>query len=853
MTADRRQYTRLSMSLRRLTVFFPDTSLDDLAASLEDREVDSLLTAWTAAWHPALLAGCEAIPERARLSAGPAAGTVVAILPAAWGDVFAGPPDGGASPEIIRGLESADAITMAAYRRLADMESEQPTAVESLPGAGHAGDFQALGLAVLLADLMARRMRSEADLVGTGFAAAVRAAARGAVAGDDQQVRERLREAFACLEATRARYYPVESWAIDAVLLGPTVGGAAASRDLDGPVPLAVVATGDVLRHLATVEPALIATLRQAVADGRIEPCGGRADDEPLDRLSLESIRDSFSRGRAAWREFVGREPVCQAAIAGGSSAVLPQILAGFGSPSALFSLCDGSPLPDPGSGRILWEGPGGSGVEAAARIPLHAGSSRSVLAIPDALGDAMDHDHVAVIQFASYAGSASPWHRLVRRIGHWSTLLGSFVTPSGFMAETAGSSTTVRFEPDAFPAAVSTARKDQAAVIAATRAEASRLAEAAESCRGFLPTAGQPRGTRPSGRGSRPGLLARWLGSRERDSMPLDNGLVRVELHPRTGGLLSLRRPEDRGNRVSQQLSLRTTSPPRPGSHETADERAVFTRMEADAIEREGDAVSGRLVSRGRLAAETGNAEGEFVQRVSLVPGLPLAVIEWEVRLERPLTGPLFEEHLCCRFAWHENEAVELRRSLHLQAVSTERTRFPAAHFIEIAAEGPRQPEDPVVLLTGGLPWHHRTSPHVLDSILLDGGDTVLSGRLAVGVGLGRPWEAAIAFAAGGVPEPGPSLPPNVRLTGLASAPTTGTVRQLVGLVESRGRGGEVRIEWARPVMSAVAVDLLGRPLPQVHVAVDGRTTVVFLDRYQWLHLELEFAAAAAGEEKPA
>jgi hypothetical protein len=38
------------------------------------------------------------------------------------------------------------------------------------------------------------------------------------------------------------------------------------------------------------------------------------------------------------------------------------------------------------------------------------------------------------------------------------------------------------------------------------------------------------------------------------------------------------------------------------------------------------------------------------------------------------------------------------------------------------------------------------------------------------------------------------------------------------------------------------VALDLEGRPLPDVPVAVDGHATVVFLDRYQWLNLALEF-----------
>jgi hypothetical protein len=63
------------------------------------------------------------------------------------------------------------------------------------------------------------------------------------------------------------------------------------------------------------------------------------------------------------------------------------------------------------------------------------------------------------------------------------------------------------------------------------------------------------------------------------------------------------------------------------------------------------------------------------------------------------------------------------------------------------------------------------------------------------------------------------------------------------------------VRLEWARPVARAVATDLEGRPLPDVHVRVDGRATVVFLHRYQWLQLALEYdpAPPQAGHESQA
>ncbi len=785
------------MPARSLTVALPCHSLDGLAA-VEPHEAERFLTAWTELWHPAAIAAAGTLPG--------------------WS---------GGSP----GLAAPQA-------------AERPQADQLLPGGVQAEDFRALGLAVLLAEMLARRMRTPVDLDATGFPDIVLGAAHAAVDGE-AGAQARLEEAFGCLEATRARYYPVESWVLDTVLLAASVSVERAVADLAGFTPVAVVATGATLERLSQSRPDLIAAVRAGAAAGLIEPCGGRDDEQPLDRFAPEAILESLTRGRSAWAAIGVAPPVCYAAIGGGSSALLPQMLTSLGYRAALWSLFDGSALPDPGGGRIRWESSGGA-IEAVARVPLDASRTESVLAIPDTLGDAMDHDHVAVLHFARYAGGASRWHQLVRRIGRWTTLLGRFVTPSTLIDETAATATHASFEADAFPASIPVARDAIGQVVEAIAADARQLVEARRVWPQSVPAIAATRQRAVRDQPERTGLWRTLFrrGHPPPEPLRLDNGLVRVEANPGTGGLLSLRRPEDRANRLSQQLALRITRPARPGGHETADERAGYSRMEADAVERAGDPTAGRLVSRGRLVADSGQTVGRYRQRVSLVPGLPLAIVEIDASLERPLEGGLLEEHLACRFAWHENEAVELRRGIHLQSVATERSRFTAPHFIEIVPEGLRLQRDAVVILTGGWPWHLRTSPHVLDTVLAGTG-TEITARVAVGVGLERPWEAALAVAAGERPEVGPRLPENVRLT-WPSGGGSGGPRLRVGLVESSGSSGEVRIDWIRTVRHAAAVDGLGRPLPEVHVAVDGSGTVVFLNRHQWLHLDIEFAEPA-------
>jgi hypothetical protein len=52
------------------------------------------------------------------------------------------------------------------------------------------------------------------------------------------------------------------------------------------------------------------------------------------------------------------------------------------------------------------------------------------------------------------------------------------------------------------------------------------------------------------------------------------------------------------------------------------------------------------------------------------------------------------------------------------------------------------------------------------------------------------------------------------------------------------------VRVEWAREPCAVQVRDFAGRPCDDVTVAIEGRSTVVFLRRHEWLRLHLDFPA---------
>jgi len=837
------------MAIERTTVFLPCHTLDDFPTWLEEAEADDLLAAWTAAWHPALVAAVGAAPQWASIDLPVPQGPLLGIVPTTWDDRFAAQFDSACTvgSAFVRRAVGVEQIERAAADRLG-------LPVGPLAGARWADDFRAVGVAALLAGLLARRMRTHADLESTSFFTAVVAAARAVVAGRDDDGEAALREAFDAISATRARYYPVDSYVIDLVLEAAATRGAALVAAIDSPVPVAVAASGESITEFASAHPDAVVAIRAAVDAGRVELCSGPAADTPLDLATPESALNSFIRGREAFRHHFNAPPASFVRAAGGAIPLLPQLLAGCGVEGGIWTLFDGSPLPDVGGGMIRWQA-GGAAIDLLAAAPLDARSARTVLALHETLGDALDREHVAAVLFAHYAGTASRWHALVRRIGRWTNLLGTFVTPRELARRTTGAGTTVSLEPDAFPPTLP--RSTAAAgddVITAAVAQASQDAGAIVAATSPLAVVPAPPPARPPIAVQPP--LRRWLSfavptgaSRDAERLVLEHELIRVEAHPQTGGLLSLRRDRDGANRLSQQLAVRTTrTAGGGGDREAAEDGVLTTRMVADAVERVlGENGRDSLVSRGRLVAADGGVAARFSQIVSLVEGMPLAVLDIEVELERPLAGSLLDSHVAARFAWHENEHVEIRRSLLTQSVATERTRFTAPHFIEIVPESTRVDvaADAVTILTGGLPWHLLSTPHVLDSLLAGGSVGRISRRLAVGLGLRRPWDSALALAAGtplGVAIPG--LPENVRLTVAELVTTDGQFTAgRFGLLESAGVGGKVTIDWGRPVARATVVDFTGGPRTEPAVAIDGTRTVVSLERYQWLQLDLGFA----------
>lgn len=877
------------MSHERITVLLPCHSLEDFPVWSRGQEAEDLLAAWTAAWHPLLVATVGRMPSWRGIDR-PADGLLgsVAIVPAAFDHRFdVTSHEASASDQVT--------VTTATVRHLSEVGGISAEAASLLGVSEQLGlcqedlveDFYSLGLAWLLADLLSRRMRSQSMPEKDAFAAELVAAARAAVAGDTETASQHLDACHRHLETARSHYYPVDVWLLDLLLVANSTLDDRLDRELASAVPSALIASGELIDQLGVTRPDRATALREAIAAGRIEPVGGFWDDAPLAGHTPETILESLQRGREAWQRAAGHAPVIFGRRGGGSSSLLPQLLSSLGYQGAIWNLFDGSPLPDPGASRIRWTGSGGGAIEAISKAPLDAREAAAILGLPEQLGNAMDHEHAVVLTFARYPGTASPWYDRLRRIGARGTALGRFALPSGVLSETSSASITVDYGPDAFrpplPEATATAGEALATPRQTSRREAVSLLSAYQRLEEALggatsPTTSKPQaaagtGTSLPARRGGEGVLPRlaklmpWGKGRSAPSDDiLDNGLVRLRLHPETGGILSLRRSDDTANRLSQRLTRRVTRPPTGSRWQDPLERSDYASMAVDRIGRWATSPDDTLESVGRLIDAEGTVLGRFCQRVSLPAGSSLVWLDIELTLDEPLAGNPLENYAACRFAWNENDAVDLFRSIHTQSVASERNVMMAEHFVELAIDDMRRGSQPqrLQIYSLGLPWHVRSHSHMLDTLLLPPGTPSGRFQVAIGVGRERPWDDAIRLMAG--PE---HVDADGALAALAHATATplgvaGSARltagaaimegeQLVGLrcglIESAGRRQQAQVTFPRPPVAAWRCSADGKRGSSLTVEDDR--VLVALASYEWAFLEVRFVdeqAAATG-----
>ncbi|MCP4784430.1 MAG: hypothetical protein GY903_06830 [Fuerstiella sp.] len=204
-------------------------------------------------------------------------------------------------------------------------------------------------------------------------------------------------------------------------------------------------------------------------------------------------------------------------------------------------------------------------------------------------------------------------------------------------------------------------------------------------------------------------------------EDLLLRNEYFEVELSEATGGISAVHFHNQRSNRVSQQVAFRYDS----SKTYTIDDDEVTTAYAAVRL------VSSRILMSGpfRGAIEntcenidvvTQEVMARFRQTVTVERNAPRVHMQIDFDDVQTLPhGNPWMTYYACRFAW-DNSAASITRSMLGQASGFRMERFEAPDYVEIADADQR-----LLIVPHGRPYHRRSGPRMLDSLLLVEGES--------------------------------------------------------------------------------------------------------------------------------
>jgi alpha-mannosidase len=401
----------------------PGTAHRDLASACH--------VAASVPWHPALLAAAGATPRFDALDrpTPPDAGEF-RVLPEGWDEALASghrtqAADAGAV-WLVAGSDRA--ATLADWAgRVAGLD-HPPRSDEIVR------DFLALGTTCWFLEAIARAMGHPAALDRDLLACEILPGALAWRDGDPASAAGRLRAAFELLTQAREKFYPVDDYLIDVVLLDTATPAGALAGIFERHVPFTILATGRAIEVLAAIDPNAMRSLRDAVSEEWADVVGGSYDEADEGRLPVESVLWQYRRGAEAYaRHLDGRGVETWARRRFGLHPMVPQLARRHGLRYAWHVAFDGGRFPVAPETKRLWESPDGATLETLFRPPLAADDPTSALTLPATLARSLKTDHVAAVPFLHWPTPVAEWFTDLRRSAMYSPVLGRWSTLGRF------------------------------------------------------------------------------------------------------------------------------------------------------------------------------------------------------------------------------------------------------------------------------------------------------------------------------------------------------------------------------------------------------------------------------------
>ncbi|MEO2032591.1 MAG: hypothetical protein ABGZ35_10950 [Planctomycetaceae bacterium] len=310
-----------------------------------------------------------------------------------------------------------------------------------------------------------------------------------------------------------------------------------------------------------------------------------------------------------------------------------------------------------------------------------------------------------------------------------------------------------------------------------------------------------------------------------------LRNQYFEAILSPTTGGIADVRFHGQRANRVSQQVAFRYETQKSVPATETSEEYTTsYARTECEKMQVTEDgpwsgAIESRCVIRDVLNGEILFRFRQITRVERTVPRINVRIIP-DPDAGDSVTGNPWMTYLACRFAW-DNEAAAISRSLLGQVCGFQGERFESPDYIEVA-----DPDQRLLIIPHGCPYHRRSGHRMLDCLLLVEGQPVPTDGFELTLEFDQPFpqrsvadvmQPVVVEAVDGIESAsGWIFACSAKNVQVARVRAIGRAVSVV-LQETEGRTASCHLRTARPPVSACIRKATGRVIQPLEVDESG------------------------------
>jgi alpha-mannosidase len=431
-------------AIEHCVTLIPCHTLEDFPSYLEETAARSLLAAWTAPWHPRLIAMIGRLPSWARVDSVPEPLSNHAIFLASGCESkltsgFHTAREAAENCHVIRGADRREFLNHCAMlcpgaNLGVDTEIEGGNADASSGGDVRLvspQDFFALGYAWLQVQLMTRRLRYTSNLDEIYFAGRVVEAAKGWVEGNGNVAVAALHEAFDALAEERDHYFSTDPHLVDLTLLAPSTLG----PRLESALELANRPHAPAMNFLIDCDLAkVVGQSTEPAAKRLIELIdnetvgvagGGVASNQPIHHQTAASARQVVADGRTQTDQHLGRGCNVFARVAGPTPGDLATAIASqqyIGAIPIDFAAGEGWAS----ESKLCWNSKAGA-LDVLVAKPIDGSQSSSFLSLAIRLGQAIDGGEIATALIVHWPGAESDAYLDLRKAASWGLALGRF------------------------------------------------------------------------------------------------------------------------------------------------------------------------------------------------------------------------------------------------------------------------------------------------------------------------------------------------------------------------------------------------------------------------------------------